>query len=144
MLWQEEGLNAPSEVTKATQGYQEEQDIIGAFLEEWCETEKGYEVWNRELYPIYKEWASENRERILSQTDLGHRFREKGFESKKSGSNRGWKGFKLNPEKMAVWVAKKEAERQAKLAAQVALANAQGAGTEGTRDREGSKKELDI
>ena len=85
LLWQRDGLNPPEDVRAATDEYRRDSDVIGAFLEDCCETGGGLEVAATELYQAYKRWAKESGEFELSQTSFGRRLEERGFGVRKSG-----------------------------------------------------------
>lgn len=85
ILWQQKGLDAPTDVLAATEDYRRESDVIGSFLEDSCETGPGLEVSATDLYQAYKRWAKESGEFELSQTAFGRRLEERGFGTRKSG-----------------------------------------------------------
>jgi putative DNA primase/helicase len=57
LLWQQDGLTPPAAVVDATQTYEQDSDIIGAFLEEATELDANAEVRAADLYAHYKSWA---------------------------------------------------------------------------------------
>jgi putative DNA primase/helicase len=83
--WLESGLRPPDVVMAATQAYQSESDILGAFLDECCELGTGLEVAAGDLYAAYRKWAKDNGEFELSQTAFGRRIEERGFDVRKNG-----------------------------------------------------------
>jgi putative DNA primase/helicase len=74
--WQQRGLNPPDKVKAATKSYQEEEDIIGLWLNECCE-EGLYETRAKHLYASYKAWSEENGYFKHSQTAWGRYMHEK-------------------------------------------------------------------
>lgn len=86
LLWQQHGLIPPPDVTAATEEYQRESDVLGAFLDDCCETGPGLEVGASDLYRAFKSWARDNGEYELSQTALGRRLDERGFGVRKMGT----------------------------------------------------------
>lgn len=84
ILWQQEGLEPPAAVEKATNEYKAEMDIIEAFVESCIEIE--YDPMNcisaRELFELYKRWAKENNEYEMKSNkffrEIGKKLPEKG------------------------------------------------------------------
>ena len=74
LLWQAEGLNDPEAVRSATAEYEQENDPLGAFLDEACLIDANSTVQAARLFRGYVEWADANglalRER-LSNTAFG-------------------------------------------------------------------------
>lgn len=83
--WQQQRLNPPSIVEMATTDYRQTSDVIGAFLDDCCDTGAEFEVPAGELYAAYRRWAESGGEFVLSQTAFGRRLDEKGFGVRKSG-----------------------------------------------------------
>jgi putative DNA primase/helicase len=92
--WQRQGLNPPAGVLSASGEYRAEQDVIGAFLDECCVVREGVSVGSSALYTEYQSWCEENGHSPFSQTALGIKFRERGFERTKRGTMR-WHGVAL-------------------------------------------------
>jgi putative DNA primase/helicase len=86
--WQRRGLEAPDEVKDATESYRREQDVIGAFLEEFTVWGPKYRTRASELYARYKAWAEAGSEYVVTQTAFGLALQELGFE--KRSSNGTW------------------------------------------------------
>jgi putative DNA primase/helicase len=84
LAWRERGLDAPSEVIEATEGYRKEQDVIGAFLEERCLTGPQYRVKAGALYEQYKLWSESCNEFVVTQRAFGESIQEKGIEKRVS------------------------------------------------------------
>jgi putative DNA primase/helicase len=55
--WQRQGLTAPSCVTEATDGYRQDSDVIGRFLDEATEIDGASVVGADDLYQHYLGWA---------------------------------------------------------------------------------------
>jgi putative DNA primase/helicase len=93
--WQRKGLDAPSSVRDATQGYREEQDSLGTFLEErTVEVPTGGEKASY-LYTRYAVWAEAGNEAVMNRTAFGLALKARGFESKKSNGCIVYQGIKL-------------------------------------------------
>jgi putative DNA primase/helicase len=97
LAWQDDGLDPPEEVEKATQEYREEMDALGEWLAECCIVAPGASDPAKDLYNSYVEWAEANGEkRPLSQRIFGGSLRERGFQQGKStGGARLWYGIRL-------------------------------------------------
>jgi putative DNA primase/helicase len=76
MGWQAEGLTPPDAVRLATQGYRNEQDVLGAFLDACCVVGDGKEVSAASLYKSYRGWCEASGEKPLSSIALGQRLGE--------------------------------------------------------------------
>jgi putative DNA primase/helicase len=88
MAWKQYGLKAPEEVTEATASYRKEQDVIGAFLDEFTLSSSSCRVKAGVLYARYKTWAESGNEYVATQTAFGLAIQERGFE--KHTSNGIW------------------------------------------------------
>lgn len=100
LLWQQEGLTMPDEVTKATSDYKVEMDSFAAFFDECCIVYESGRATNKALRAKYDEWCKENGEYALSQRPFSQKMLERGF-IKKRASNTGayeWNGVSLRGE----------------------------------------------
>jgi putative DNA primase/helicase len=80
LAWQQEGLKPPQKVQTATQGYREEQDTIGRFIRECCQTGKKYMTCKASrLYAAYERWAHDNNHEVLSQKRFGGYLTAHGY-----------------------------------------------------------------
>lgn len=111
-LYREDGLKVPSAVEAATEAYFSENDPIGQFVIEACETLMAApEVCERkyiyssgaDLYAAYKIWSDENNAEPKKLTPFGKRLGDLGFEMKKIGGSRRKMrmGIKVKPEYQA-------------------------------------------
>jgi putative DNA primase/helicase len=82
--WQREGLGEPEEVMQATSGYRDEQDILGAFLDEHTIRDLSVRVRCGHLYERYKRWAEAASERVTTLRAFGEAMKERGIETIKS------------------------------------------------------------
>lgn len=89
------GLAEPAIVRAGTEGYREEMDTIGAFLEE-C-TKPGDRETAAALYAAYQLWTRRNGGYPLNHQHFAARLRDRGFEPQKSGSVRWRLGLSLLP-----------------------------------------------
>lgn len=65
--WQRDGLQAPPRVLAATEEYLEQQDSIGAWIDECCEQGNAYTSRRGDLYKSFKAWAERTGEFPLPQ-----------------------------------------------------------------------------
>lgn len=78
--WQKSGLGLPKAVRDATDGYREEMDSLGSFLEDRCEMHPTATVTPKTLWEAYLKWCEESGETPLkSQTLFGKRLTERGI-----------------------------------------------------------------
>ena len=79
--WYAEGLGRPPEIEAAVQGYREEMDQIGRFIEDRCITGDFVQAQGEFLYTAYKNWAEGCGERhVLSLCDFGPKIESRGFQ----------------------------------------------------------------
>jgi len=90
-------------VIDATKGYRQEMDVLGAFFDDRCIVRPDMKVTAKGLYSAYTSWCEDNGERQLSQTAIGKRLAERGFESSRTGKegSRIWAGIGLRIEPSA-------------------------------------------
>jgi len=93
--WQYTGLNPPPEVKAATDGYQNDMDIIAQFIEDCCEKEAGAFTKKIDLFRRFENWCSDNGEATLTKNDFGRKLKGKGIRDDKLRGSRGWLGIKL-------------------------------------------------
>lgn len=91
--WQTQGLGTPTEVTRATQAYRKEMDIVGDFLEEHCIIDVNAKAKASTLYATYKIWCDTNGEHALTQKVFGSRLTERGLERKREKTGYFWLGI---------------------------------------------------
>jgi P4 family phage/plasmid primase-like protien len=95
--WQQRGLaDVPGAISRATDEYQSEQDLMGRWFSECCEQSPNGETSARELYQSYKNWCIENGLHPASNVSFGRRLTDRGFKSRKSNGNAIWRGITLN------------------------------------------------
>lgn len=84
LAWQREGLRAPERVSRATDAYRQEMDVLADFLAERCELDPAATVPARALYGAYTAWAQEAGERRpLTAREFGLRMSARGVEAEK-------------------------------------------------------------
>jgi P4 family phage/plasmid primase-like protien len=94
--WQKHGLAAPEEVRAAGAEYREEMDVMGAFIDQCCESHVNAMSSASSLYEAYTNWASKNGEYAITQRAFGLRLSERGFQRhRSSGGRHMWTGIQL-------------------------------------------------
>jgi putative DNA primase/helicase len=93
--WLREGLQTPPDITRATDEYRGEMDVIGNFIKERCIQGPGCSIRARELFKCYQDWCEENNERACSERFLGLRLKELGIEQKRLGDGRYWQNIMI-------------------------------------------------
>jgi putative DNA primase/helicase len=69
--WQRQGLNPPETVKVATQGYRQEEDLMGLFIEDRCEVSESATVKAGALYKTYQAWCGDMGHKPMSGTAFG-------------------------------------------------------------------------
>ncbi|MEI4618631.1 primase-like DNA-binding domain-containing protein [Bacillus cereus] len=87
MKWRKDGLQEPQVIQDQREEYRTEMDAIEAFLEECCEREAQGKVQAKTLYQIYRDWASENGQYMMSNTKFGREMGKKFHKYKGSDGN---------------------------------------------------------
>jgi putative DNA primase/helicase len=77
--WQRGGLGEPERVQQATQGYRDEQDVLGDFLLEQCQIGDDCKVKARELYKAYERWVWDRHSKPLKEKQFLALVEQKGF-----------------------------------------------------------------
>ena len=116
-LWQLEGLNSPKEVKTATDGYREEMDDIGNFLNEYCQVNKSnlinalnrnevdkYYLNDNNIYTVkstklFQKWC-EVTGGGLSQKAFNRKLQERGYFTHRFSGGYEWVGIGLLDEKV--------------------------------------------
>lgn len=86
MQWQAKSLSPCKRITDATEQYVEQEDILGAWLDECCEREG--ESDGKTLYENYKRWCENQGEHSWSRRGWSNAMRERGFGEKRTASAR--------------------------------------------------------
>jgi putative DNA primase/helicase len=95
-LWQQRGLDAPTQVLAATDAYREEMDVLGRFLDDCCQLHESVVATSKDLYSTYSAWCDANGEKPVTQTALGRHLKERGFEQDRDTKGaRTWRGIAL-------------------------------------------------
>ncbi len=87
IAWQREGLRKPKRVRRATTGYLTEMDLIKQFIDQRTVDCPGEEERASTVYSVYREWATEQGERPVTNTKFGTAMIERGY--RRSKRNKG-------------------------------------------------------
>ena len=93
--WQRIGLGTSEAVTKATDAYQAEMDVLAAWLADCCVVNKLAEAKAADLYASYIEWCESQGERPEPQRSFGLRLTERGFSRQRRMVGHFWIGIGL-------------------------------------------------
>lgn len=99
LAWQRHGLDPPKVVTDATEDYFSDQDILQQWLEE-CTRDAGPHAFIRigSLFASWKQWCDQRGIAPGSANALSDALVDKGFDRKRSGGKRGFRGLDLSSE----------------------------------------------
>jgi len=108
LTWLEEGLNPPPVVLQRTEEYRDEEDLVGRFLEERCETDDESFVSRKQLWDAWSRWCNRRGEhdQVGSVKTIHKKFRprmvEYGFDNTRQMVDgkyrRGYEGLALTSE----------------------------------------------
>lgn len=97
LKWQKEGLKDPKAIKNATQGYREDMDILGPFLNENCTIHEEATIEAKILYENYKKWCFQNDEIDLKNRSFYRQLEVRGFKKENGTKNKVYfKGLTLN------------------------------------------------
>jgi putative DNA primase/helicase len=97
--WQRDGLGTAAAVTAATSEYRQEEDALGAFIEDCCELPpagKQYEVSANDFRERYEAYCKEIDAEPLNARWIGRQLGKKGFETTRRKSVRFYQGLRLS------------------------------------------------
>src|SRR5699024_6397945 len=92
LKWQKEGLKMPPSIEKASREYRKEMDVLVYFVEDCCTIDPSGKARAGELFKVYKKWAQDNEEYLMSKQKFGQKMREK-FKYKKDRNGRYYEGL---------------------------------------------------
>ncbi len=96
LKWQQVGLLPPPPVLIATQGYRDDADIVGRFVQDCCVLDPDGRERAGALYNTYADWAAATAEQAMSKTRFGRRLRDRGLTQHSTAQARYWCGIRLN------------------------------------------------
>lgn len=94
-MWQKDGLVAPRAVKDAGCEYRSEMDVVQNFLDDMCERSDYAYVPRSEVYPAYKEWATEGNEFLMRKSEFNRQMEKKAKLVKVRGIQM-WQGIRLS------------------------------------------------
>ena len=92
---QQSGLSIPQKILDATATYRDEQDVVGDWIGDHCDTGTGLTEKKHALYRAYRFWALANGHHPLAQGRLTRRLSDRGYRLQKD--KRTIAGLALNP-----------------------------------------------
>jgi putative DNA primase/helicase len=99
LKWQREGLGASAIIREATDAYRREQDVVGRWLAERCETGvDGSRQGSSELYADFSSWCDTANEFVISAKLFAERLDAHGIEGRKSRGVMVRVGVRLRPD----------------------------------------------
>lgn len=96
VTWNRDGLDAPSEVTSATDSYRTDEDPVRQFIDDECVTEPSTEAITALLYDAYSRWCERNQERPISKKAFGQSLAQRGYERTKRDGIRIYRGIAIH------------------------------------------------
>lgn len=96
--WATMGLRSPESVTKATDEYRGEQDLIEQFIKTYCDEDALYEELASNLFALYEWDCEEGNIRGFNKNQFGRKLTDKGFAAKKVGSSQRRLGLAIKAE----------------------------------------------
>jgi putative DNA primase/helicase len=111
LQWQCIGLKAPQKVIDATEDYLDDEDTLGAFLDQFCIVDVNGEISSAGLFETWKDWAGENNAFIGSAKMFAGWMGERGFTKTRdrAGNSNVFKGLKFATPVLASIAAEKVA-----------------------------------
>ncbi len=84
--YQKEGLNPPATVRDATLEYQQDEDLLGQFLEGYCEVKPGLKGKSSDIFDKFNRWFKENvSPKGISHKRFGGMMKKRFYPTKVSG-----------------------------------------------------------
>jgi putative DNA primase/helicase len=95
--WQRIGLAPPLAVQDATRKYLTDEDVLGLWLSDCCETSPRYEARTAALFGSWLDWCEKAGERAGNQKAFVEALENRGFERARIGhaQTRGFRGLRL-------------------------------------------------
>ena len=91
-------LVIPDFVHEAIEKYQNENDWMADFLQEFCEVGQGRTVKARMLYTTYHDWAIETSSYARHSKDFAAELEKRGFQQRRTNAGILWHGVNLLPQ----------------------------------------------
>jgi len=96
--WQRNGLLRPESVTAATSAYFSEQDLMGQWLEDCCDVQRGrHDFWDRssDLFESWAEYARKAGDEPGSKKSFGQSMQRRGFVPFRNETTRGFRFIRV-------------------------------------------------
>jgi putative DNA primase/helicase len=77
--WQKNGLKIPASIHAQVEAYRAESDLLGSWMEEYCEKKKGAEVRQFEAYKSYAAYCIDRGFSKISAKSFGRQIDSRGF-----------------------------------------------------------------
>ncbi|TCP32159.1 putative DNA primase/helicase [Scopulibacillus darangshiensis] len=90
LKWRAEGLGEPEAVKQATEGYRQDMDIMGPFIQEKCIVHSSVSVEAKELYEEYKDWCFKNNEFEFKNRAFYRQIETRGFKKVRGNFNKNY------------------------------------------------------
>lgn len=99
-LWraQDSHLKLDDSILDGTSEYREDQDALGAFVNECLVVAENATMPKKDLYQLYRSWTEQQGMRPVSSRSLRTAMLERGFKEARSSSMRGWAHLALSHE----------------------------------------------
>ena len=98
LQWQQRGLgDVPAAISKATEAYKSEMDVIGEWVLDRCVTDPRSATMSSILYASYRDWAEKNGYKSpMTAQAFGRRLSERGFIRSHTRSGWQWMGISIS------------------------------------------------
>ena len=77
--WNNGGLQVPDSLTRATDAYRDEQDLLLDWMNEECELAPNLEIDKLTLFTTYKRWCEDCSDRNLAKGSFSRKLTGRGF-----------------------------------------------------------------
>lgn len=88
--WQRDGLGEPEAIKQATNGYRQDMDILGPFLDEKCIIHPLAKVEAKTVYDEYKNWCFSNGEIELKNRAFYRQLETRGYKKERGNLNKNY------------------------------------------------------
>lgn len=92
--WRAQGLSPPAVILSAAASYFAEEDLVGQWIEEACETGPDCKATAQSLFASWSHWAEAAGHQKGTKKTLGEALRQRGFSAGKVMRTRGWVGLR--------------------------------------------------
>lgn len=96
-------LVIPEFVHEAIERYQDQNDWLAEFLDEFCEQGGGFTEKARPLYSTYHDWSATAQGYARRMDDFGAEMEKRGFKKRKTSSGWLWHGVRLNSQQIPAY-----------------------------------------